>query len=177
MDDAGTQPTPVSNAGLVLLHPFLPRFFQQLNLAADSSAGDAATISPSCASRAVYLLHWLVDGTDASPGTDLSLCRVLCGLSLESALEPQIETTPQQRDLAHDLLTAMIAQWPAVAQSSIPSIRESFLQRSGELQRTSDCWRLHVQPRPFDILLDQLPWSISVVQLPWMPLPLHVTRR
>ena len=36
---------------------------------------------------------------------------------------------------------------------------------------------LTVEPRAFDMLLDQRPWSISIVKLPWMPLPLYVTWR
>jgi hypothetical protein len=75
------------------------------------------------------------------------------------------------------MLKAMIGEWPSLGQTSTEGIRKSFLQRQGELLLTNEGWSLQVQPRSFDTLLDRLPWSCSVVLLPWMPLPLYVTWR
>jgi hypothetical protein len=36
---------------------------------------------------------------------------------------------------------------------------------------------LEVAPRTYDMLLDRLPWSISLVKLPWMTAPIHVDWR
>jgi hypothetical protein len=54
-------------------------------------------------------------------------------------------------------------------------LRETFLQREGKLQRTHDGWKLRVQRKTLDVLVDQIPWSISVVFHAWMPQPIHVT--
>jgi hypothetical protein len=32
-----------------------------------------------------------------------------------------------------------------------------------------------VAPGPFDMLMDRLPWSFSLIRYPWMEEPLHVT--
>jgi hypothetical protein len=54
-------------------------------------------------------------------------------------------------------------------------LRETFLQREGKLQPTHDGWKLRVQRKTLDVLVDQIPWSISVVFHAWMPQPIHVT--
>ncbi|MEO1401775.1 MAG: contractile injection system tape measure protein [Cyanobacteria bacterium J06635_1] len=40
--------------------------------------------------------------------------------------------------------------------------------------RNNDHWLLQIERETYDILLDQLPWSIRVVKLPWMPKLLYV---
>ena len=51
---------------------------------------------------------------------------------------------------------------------------QSFLQRPGWLGRSERGWLLRVEPASFDLLLTSLPWTLSLVKLPWMPQPLHV---
>ena len=53
----------------------------------------------------------------------------------------------------------------------------SFLQRNGRLQRDSDAWRLVVESRPFDMLLDQIPWSFATLKFPWMERVIYVEWR
>ena len=44
-----------------------------------------------------------------------------------------------------------------------------FLTRAGQLSVDAEGdWLLRVEPRTVDILLDQLPWGISMIKLPWM---------
>jgi len=81
--------------------------------------------------------------------------------------------TDADRDEAHGLLQATIAHWQALRQSSIAAVRASFLQRPGLVKFDDNGWRLQVQPGPFDVLLQRLPWSAAVVKLPWMNAPLH----
>jgi hypothetical protein len=69
----------------------------------------------------------------------------------------------------------MIANWQAIAQSSIAALRETFLQREGKLEQHENGWKLRVQRKTVDVLVDQVPWNFSVILLPWMPLPLYVT--
>jgi hypothetical protein len=56
-------------------------------------------------------------------------------------------------------------------------LRETFLQRPGKLEWHSDKVTLTVETKTVDILLDQRPWSIALIKLPWMALPLYVTWR
>ncbi|OYU84394.1 MAG: hypothetical protein CFE45_25930, partial [Burkholderiales bacterium PBB5] len=72
------------------------------------------------------------------------------------------------------LLAAVRQHWAALSGTGIDGLRLSFLQRRGLLRRTDGAWQLHVQAEPFDVLLELLPWGISLVKLPWMPQPLMV---
>jgi hypothetical protein len=43
------------------------------------------------------------------------------------------------------------------------------LLRPGKLIRKEDGdWLLQVESRTFDVLLEHLPWGISMIKLPWM---------
>ena len=53
-------------------------------------------------------------------------------------------------------------------------LRSSFLEREGRLSEGEQGWQLQVQRVGFDVLLDQLPWGIGCVSLPWMNRPLFV---
>ena len=62
----------------------------------------------------------------------------------------------------------MIEQWRILKKTSVDGFRESFLQREGRLSLQENGWSLKVARASYDVLLDQLPWGISVVLLPWM---------
>ncbi|HEV2830338.1 MAG TPA: contractile injection system tape measure protein, partial [Hanamia sp.] len=49
-------------------------------------------------------------------------------------------------------------------------LQETFLQRNGKLifNETDGYWKLVVERKAVDILLDRIPWGFSYVQLPWM---------
>ena len=82
-----------------------------------------------------------------------------------------------------ELLKAVIAHWKAIGSTSVLGLRESFLQRDGRLQRQDKSegdlpvWRLKVEARAFDMLLDRLPWGFGLIRLPWMQGVLHVDWR
>ena len=75
---------------------------------------------------------------------------------------------------AESLLRAAIGHWTALGQASPAALRETFLQRPGRLGRVAEGWRLEVERRGTDVLLDRLPWGLGAVRLPWMPHPLFV---
>jgi hypothetical protein len=72
------------------------------------------------------------------------------------------------------LLQSVIEHWAVLKNTSPEGLRESFLQREGRLVFQNDQWELTVQKQAHDILLDYLPWNISMVRLLWMPYPLIV---
>jgi hypothetical protein len=67
--------------------------------------------------------------------------------------------------------------WEKLRNTSIAGLRQTFLLREGRLQRKDDAWSLTVSAKPFDVLLDSLPWRLSMVRLPWMETILHVKWR
>ena len=164
----------IGNAGLVLAAPFLPRFFEMLDMT-EKSDGTTRWKSPAEAARATHLLQWLVDANESAPEPTLVLNKLLCGLDTAVPIDAGIEITDREIDAGEQLLKSMIANWQVIAQSSVAALRETFLQREGKLEQRGDRWKLVVQRKTLDVLVDQVPWSFSVIRLPWMPLPLYVT--
>lgn len=172
-DDA--EPIYVDNAGLVLAGAFLPHLFQTLDLLAPDGKGRQRLRDAPTASRAVHLLQFLVDGRTSAPEPLLALNKVLCGLAPSAPVEREAQLSEREVELAEKLLRAMLANWKILTGTSVAGLRETFLQREGRLQRKSEGWRLHVQRKTLDVLVDQVPWSISVILHAWMPEPVHVT--
>jgi hypothetical protein len=157
----------VDNAGLVLLHPFLPRFFEHLGLA----MGDQL-LKPAAA---LQLLHLLATGQAAAPEYDLVLPKVLCHIALETPVERGPFLTETEKEEAQALLEAVIRHWEALKGTSPDGLRGTFLVRPGKLTlRPDGDWLLQVETRSYDILLNQLPWTISMIKLPWMQRLLRV---
>ena len=163
-------PIYIANAGLVLTAPFQPRLFSILDMTENNTWKDAAS-----AARAPHLLQWLVDGSSNTPEPALALNKLLCGLPLSAPLDTRIEVTEREQEVCTQLLQVMIANWTAIRNTSIAGLRDAFLQRQGKLQQEEDRWNLQIQRRSVDMLIDQLPWSISFIHHPWMTTNLHTT--
>lgn len=162
----------VSNAGLVLLAGFAPRLFAMVGL-----LEGRAFNGEEAAGRAVHLLQWLVDERLDADEHELVLNKLLCGLPTGTPVPRELLLLPNEREAAQQVLQGVIAHWSALGRTSVQGLRESFLQREGRLTRDETAWRLLVAPRAFDMLLDRLPWSYTLMKLPWMPEVLHVEWR
>ena len=151
----------IDNAGLVLLHPFLLKLFEELGI-----AGEDAILRPE---RALSLLHYLVTGETESPEYELVLPKILCGISLTEPVPLTVAPDETEQIEASNLLGAVIQHWEALRSTTPDGLRGNFLVRPGKVSRKDDGdWLLQVESREFDILLDQLPWGISMIKLPWM---------
>lgn len=163
---------PLNNVGQVLAAPFMPRLFSMLKLTVDGQF-----VHPMAADRAAHLLQFMVDGQTQAPEYELTLNKVLCGISTSLPLTPGIDITAQERETIEQMLGAMIQHWSVLGATSIAGLRETFFQRQGWLLLDEDYWRLQVQEQSFDLLLDRLPWSIAMIKHSWMDKPLRVNWR
>ncbi|MEO0474178.1 MAG: contractile injection system tape measure protein, partial [Bacteroidota bacterium] len=75
----------VHNAGLLILHPFLSRYFSGLDLMKEGEFLDESS-----AERAVYLLQYLATGKSDIPEQDLILNKILCGLDIAFPLSRDV---------------------------------------------------------------------------------------
>jgi hypothetical protein len=167
--DTSSQAWNIPAAGLVLVHPFLPAIFAEFGL----FDGASQEIRPRDLSRAAALLHCIAYGDTEVHEYQLGISKILLGRSLDDAVllrEGLLE--PAQRGECEALLKAMIGHWPALRDTSADGLRSSFLQRNGLLRRTDRGFHLLIESASFDVLLNFLPWSISIIKLPWMPRPL-----
>ncbi|MEN0037330.1 MAG: contractile injection system tape measure protein [Cellvibrio sp.] len=167
--DAGLH---INNAGQVLAAAFLPRLFSMLNLMSDGKFIDLGA-----ADRAIHLLQFMVTGNSQTPEYDLVLNKILCGVGTSIPVSAGIEITEQEQTLIEQMLTSMIQHWKVLGSTSIAGLRETFFQRQGWLVLEDDCWRLKVKEQTFDMLIDHLPWSISLIKHGWMDKPLRVSWR
>lgn len=160
----------VDNAGVVLLHPFLSRLFEGLGLAKADQLLDPG--------RVLCLLHHLATGEPTAPEHQLTVAKVLCGVPLDEPVEADVGLADVEMDEVTALLQAAIGHWEALRDTSPHALRGEFLMRPGALAVNGDGeWLLRVETRTVDILLDQLPWGISMVKLPWMRRLLRVEWR
>jgi hypothetical protein len=160
----------VENAGLIILHPFLPQLFTVLGI-----ADEAKLLQPQ---RALCLLHFLVTGQTIAPEYELILPKILCNVPIETPVESDVALTDNEQEEAAALIEAVIRHWEVLRNTSPDGLRGTFLLRSGKVSLRDDGdWLLQVEEQSFDILLDQLPWGISMIRLPWMEKMLWVEWR
>lgn len=151
----------VKNAGLVLLHPFLPRFFEGLGIARDKEI-----LHPE---RALALLHFLSAGQTVTPEYELTLPKLLCRVPFETPVPFDVDLREEEIEEAEALLKAVIHHWEALRNTTADGLRGNFLIRPGKLSRREDGdWLLQVEPKTHDVLLNHLPWGLGMIQLPWM---------
>ncbi|HET7795921.1 MAG TPA: contractile injection system tape measure protein [Rhizobacter sp.] len=162
----------VSNAGLALVGPYLPRLWGMLKL-----THEGAFIDEAAATRAVQLLQFIVTGRSETPEHALVLNKLLCGLPLEAPVAREIALREDEQAAIEGMLQAVIEHWKGLGKTSVPGLRETFLQRPARLSYHEEGWRLQVAQRPFDMLLDQLPWGYATLKFAWMEGVIHVDWR
>lgn len=150
----------ITNAGLILLHPFLERLFHTVGYTDGNRLADP--------DRALHLLHYVAAGILPDSEWELILPKILCGQSLRRVVDPTQLPSEEAKIRADEMLKAAIKHWAVLKTTSIDGLRTSFLQREGRLIPYEEYWSLRVESRPFDLLLDQLPWGIGTFRLSWM---------
>jgi hypothetical protein len=151
----------LNGAGCIILHPFLEELFRSNDLLAGRAFRDAAARE-----LAVRLVAYLTFGNELTPEYDLLLPKLLCGMAWEEPLAP-IELTDAERTACDQLLHAVLRHWHALKSSSTVWMREQFFLRAAKLEPLDSDWRLAVERRAQDALLDRLPWGLGVIDLPW----------
>ncbi|MCO5396910.1 contractile injection system tape measure protein [Ralstonia soli] len=167
----------VHNAGVVVLWPFLPRYFETLGLVRSGQFVD-----PAASQRAMYLVYFLATGVWAPQEPELVLAKLMCGLPIDTPVVDADDNPPteQERALSNSLLHAVMQSSVYLKDTSVDALRKTLLMRDGSL-RLDDVapgagWELFVQRTvSTDPLIDTLPWSPGgPMQFSWMPQPLLV---
>jgi hypothetical protein len=156
------------HAGLIILHPFCERLFA----AQGWLDADKQFVQESNHHKAVKMMAYM-SGEEA-PEWECVLEKVLCGLEPETFVDMSEPLKPEEEQACRELLEAAKGYWPPMRGSSVEAMQGTTLLRRGKLEQVETGWQLHVERNGTDILLEQLPWSIRVVRLPWMKHPLYV---
>jgi hypothetical protein len=153
----------VQNAGLVILWPFLPRFFENLGLLHGKEFKDETSQS-----KAASLLQYLAgEAEEEIFEGQLTLNKVLCGINLSEPVAIEA-LSAEDKEFANGLLQAVIARGPHWKNLSMAGLQTSYLMREGLLRARDGHWLLQVKKETFDITLEKLPWGFGTVKLPWM---------
>lgn len=168
--EAAAERIPLSDAGLVLVHPFIGRFLQNMGLVDRKGqfVSDEARI------HAVHLLRHVTGYDDEHLGHRLILEKVLCGLPVDYLVPEEWEATPEEDEEVEGLLTALLSHWPTLRKSSVGALQRGFLQRPGEIARMDGSFIIRVEGSAMDILMHDLPWENSIILLSWLDKPIFV---
>ena len=162
---AGKEPNEIyiRNAGLILLHPFIPRLFELGGLYKEND-----WLDESSQDTGVKVLEYLCTGKNEFAEIHFSLDKILCGLKPSDFVDDK-EPLPQVlTNFCNNMISEVIGYWPQLKNTGTEAFRETFLQRNGKLNITDNGWLLQVEQKTVDVLLDSLQWGIGVVRLPWM---------
>ena len=166
---------PISNAGLVILFPFLPMLFMRLNMLSQDRRGFNSNESKV---RAIFILQHLMASEDREyDEKDLFLNRLLINYPSNEPLPKRVELNQDELNTIDSLLETAKTNWSKMRNTSIRALQESFLNRAGFIEKTEWECTLTVEERAYDILLDSIPWSYKLVRLPWMENILKVNWR
>jgi hypothetical protein len=158
----------IDAAGMVILHPFLQELFRSLDLLEERQFRDVQSQR-----RAVALLTYLAFGEVPVQEYELLLPKLLTTWPWAAPLPPY-DLTAAEQQACDQLMQAVLRHWSALRSSSPDWLRETFFWREGKLTPVDMGWRLTIEHRAQDILLNRLPWGIGVIRLPWMTDFLHV---
>ncbi|WP_199139832.1 contractile injection system tape measure protein [Pedobacter sp. ASV12] len=166
----------INNAGLVLLSSYVPMLFKYVNIHIPAK-GDTELAPAEIAhikGRAVHYLQYLVTGSKSTDESYLSLNKILCALPIAEPILKEITIQPKEEELMQGLISSVIGHWEAIGSSSVDGFRGNWLMRKGLLYEKENKWELVVEKQPYDILIQQLELSFSIIKFPWMEKPLHV---
>ncbi len=159
----------VSNAGIILLWPLLPRLFRTFELTQEQNFVDE-----NARMQAICYLDWLAWGDEAVAEWRAPLNRLLCALPPTQELLWQSPALGVRTQLDAWLMH-VLTQLPNLSRCGISDLRTLFLQRPGELRKVDNHKVLTLESNAVDVLLHDLPWSLTQVSLPWLVDPLPVT--
>ncbi len=152
----------ISNAGLVLVHPYLSFLFEERGLMKDGKFPN-----PESAMRAVAMLHYASTGTEAFKEEDHVLNKLLCGVNVHEN-STKVKLKRSEKGMVNSMLKALTEHWSIIKNSSEDDVRGNWLIREGKLRETEEYWELIVKRQPYDLLMDSLPFTLSPIKYSWM---------
>lgn len=153
----------VHNAGLVLLHPFMRFFFEGVKLL-DKNLRFKNIDSQF---KAIHLLQYIATGQESVSEYELTLNKILCGVDLLKPIPKMMELTKKEKAECNHLISTVLDRWDALKTKKPAALRQTYLQREGVLIRTGQGWNLNIERNTFDVMLEKLPWSFSIIRFPW----------
>ncbi|WP_415712890.1 contractile injection system tape measure protein [Maridesulfovibrio sp.] len=164
----------VRNAGIALIASFLPHVFRENDLLI-KQGGKEFFKDDFAQNQALLISQALVTGELESPEHDLMINKLLCGIPWRQPVPFTAELTPEHLVRAESVMEKCLrSNWAKLEKSSYRAIRDGFLKRDGLLYREPGRWLLRVERTPLDVMIDFVPWPISMCKFSWMKTMLQV---
>ena len=154
-----TQEIYIHNAGVVICAPYIPQLFQVLGLTKSNEFTSDLSMT-----KALMLGHYLATGEVEVEEHQLPLIKLLCGVPISTTFITGITLSEKEQMRANELLKAVINNWSRMGNVSPQGFQNAFLQREGKLSMQRQQWRLQVEQRPHDLILQTLPWNIRMIK-------------
>ncbi|WP_346857596.1 contractile injection system tape measure protein [uncultured Draconibacterium sp.] len=152
----------VRKAGLVLFCPFLNAFFKHFNWLEENGS-----LKPDIIYKAVQTLHYLATGNELFFEGDLILEKFLCGIKLNASIPNKSFIDQEIKTEIENLLYQVIRSWPELKNTGPDGLRQMFVQRDGKLIKKEKGYKLIVEHKVQDVLMEKLQWNFSLIKLPW----------
>lgn len=153
----------IANAGLILCWPFYGRFFSALGMVQNGRLEGELMEE-----KAVQLFQYIATGKSETEEWNLTLNKILAGVNPDFPVSPHLELSEEEVELCNKLINGTIYNWEKIRGTKLETFRETFLNREGRLYEKDNRWELVVEKKAYDVLLDTLPWNISMINLSWM---------
>jgi hypothetical protein len=157
-----------SHAGLILLAPFLPQFFENLDLTRHH-----VFINQEAKHKAIHLLNYIATGLRTQEEQGLSLEKILCGVELYHPIPRETDLSDIEIAEAGALMKSVLDHWGPLKNTSIEGLRTAFLLREGIVYDKTIQWELRVERKTYDMLLDKIPWGFGHIKFSWTPKPIE----
>ncbi len=157
------EPLVVKNAGLVILQPFIPRYFDALGLVKNKFF-----VSQEAQFKAIHLLQYLATKQLETPENELVFNKILVGLPINTPVPLSVEISQEEIDFSESLLQGAIANWSRMKTMSPDALRSTFIIRNGTIKEEPDRWKLVVEKGGFDVLLRTISWGFTFVRFSWL---------
>lgn len=151
----------IENAGILLMHPFFVPLFKNLGYLDENKQLTQPL-------KAVQLLHFMATGELECFEYEMQFAKFLCGISGDEVLDKSMMISDQEREEVEKVLLSALEYWKSLKSNSISLLQHEFLKRSGKLFSEGDTKRVVVEQKTVDILMNDLPWGIGMLRLPWM---------
>ena len=149
-----------NNAGLLLIHPFLKKLFENCKLLnQDNSITDPEA--------AAHLLHYIATAKEQDYEAEMVFEKFLCNIPVKQSINRNIILSEEVKNSANKMLDAVLENWTIMKNSSVALLQNEYLQRPGKIILTAENPKILVERKTQDILLDKITWNLSIVKLAW----------
>ena len=95
---------------------------------------------------------------------------------MDTPVPKGIKMTTTEKKITEDMMNAIVIHLKAMGTKNLDALRGGFLVREGKLEWHEDgYWNLDVEKKSYDIMMQNMPWSISIINHPWMKNRIQVT--